>query len=323
MKFQVRISLGTAVLLTAGLAQTTPAASTAKLLFVDDDGAQYPGALKTIQEAVAQAAPGATILVCPGTYRKSVKLTGDSSAGIHLIALGHDDEVVIAGDHTEAYGILLKDVSNVLVRGFTIHAFGDKPTTASQFGWGCGVHLENAHYCIIENNRISKTDMTGITVFGSANNTVRYNFIYEIDPKGFGQGIWINGKTATNNMIFQNYAYLQDGAGMVVWQAGEGNVILDNNFSNNGQWGITHRGTNGTTIEGNRFSYNAGANGAITTENDRRSIGIELRNSDNVTVNGNMARGNTRFDISWDAKGVVSFSNNACDTADQPGLCVK
>ncbi|MCL5744948.1 MAG: hypothetical protein M1541_13650, partial [Acidobacteria bacterium] len=55
--------------------RAAPAADGA-ILFVDDDGAQCPGAFRTIQEAVAQAAPGSTILVCPGIYRKTVKLSG-------------------------------------------------------------------------------------------------------------------------------------------------------------------------------------------------------------------------------------------------------
>ena len=34
-----------------------------------------PGSLRTIQEAVAAAAAGATILVCPGNYRSTVTIT--------------------------------------------------------------------------------------------------------------------------------------------------------------------------------------------------------------------------------------------------------
>ena len=45
--------------------------------FVDDDGVQCPGAIATIQEAVAKARNGDTILVCPGTYLKTVTASGD------------------------------------------------------------------------------------------------------------------------------------------------------------------------------------------------------------------------------------------------------
>jgi parallel beta-helix repeat protein len=296
-------------------------AQTGRILFVDDDGAQCPGGLSTIQEAVAKAAAGTTILVCPGTYRKQVSITGAAKNGLQVIAMGRDDEVVLVGDHTQAYGFYLEDVSHVLIRGFSIRDFGDKPTTESQFGWGCAIHLENSNYNTLESNRMSKTDMMGITLSNSAHNVVRYNFIFDIDPQGLGNGIWLQGKKSSENLIFQNYAYRNPGGGIAMWGAGSNNVVLDNDFSNNGQWGITHRNTVGTRIEGNRFSYNAGAWGAITTEKDRRSLGIELRKSDKVVLLDNIAVSNTAFDVSWDNTGEISFTNNTCVTADQPGLC--
>jgi parallel beta-helix repeat protein len=294
-----------------------------QMFFVDDDGAQCPGALRTIQEAVAQATRGATIVVCPGTYRKTVNIIGHDKDGIRLIALGRQDEVVLLGDHTEEDGIRLEDVDSVLVRGFTIRDFGNIPTTASQYGNGCGIHLENAHYNTIEHNRVSKTDMMGITVAGSGNNLIRYNFLFEIDPGGFGQGIGMWGAKSANNFIFQNYAYRQEGSGIWIYGAGPGNIILDNNFSNNGTGGISHSNTEGTWIEGNRLSYNVGARGVWPDPEERRSRGIELRKSNKVTVFDNTIRANTLFDISWDNTGEIVFANNACQTANQTGLCAR
>jgi parallel beta-helix repeat protein len=292
------------------------------VLMVDDDGVQCPGALTTIQEAVSQAGEGWTILVCPGTYRKQVTIRGVEKTGLKLIALGREDEVVLEGNHTEPYGILLDDVTNVLVRGFTIREWGNKPTTANQYGNGCGIHLQKAHYNVIEHNRISKTDMMGITLDNSGHNTVRYNLITEIDPQGCGCGITLwGGKGTTENFIFGNRVGLSPGAGIVVWGAGPGNAIVDNNFNNNGQGGISHENTEGTLIEGNRFSHNAGAWGVILFESDRRAYGIELVNSNNVTIVGNMVHNNTRFDIVWDNKGTIVFENNSCGTSNQTGVC--
>jgi hypothetical protein len=48
-----------------------------------------------------------------------------------------------------------------------------------------------------------------------------------------------------------------------------------------------------------------------------------LRKSNKVTVFDNTIRGNTAFDISWDNAGEIVFANNACETADQPGLCAR
>jgi parallel beta-helix repeat protein len=306
------------------LAQTALAAAGAagNVFFVDDDGAQCPGALTTIQEAVSQAGEGAIILVCPGLYTRQVNISGPEKTGLKLISLGRDDEVIIQGDHTQPYGILLENVTNVLVRGFTIRDFGNKPTTANQFGWGCAIHLTKANYNIIEHNRVSKTDMVGINLDNSAYNIIRYNLITEIDPKGFGVGIALwGGKGTSGNFVFANRAAQSPAAGIVVWSAGVGNSIVDNNFSNNGQWGISHRDTEGTIIEGNRFSHNTEAWGVISMEKDNRAIGVELRKSNNVTVVGNMAHNNTQLDISWDKLGAVTFERNGCAKADQPGLC--
>jgi len=300
--------------------QTTPA-PTGSILFVDDDGAQCPGALSTIQEAVTKATPGTTILVCPGTYTKQVSIVGEAKNAIRLIALGGDGEVVLEGDHTQPHGFFLNNVSNVLIRGFTVREFGNKPTTASGFGSGCGINLNDASYNVIENNRVTRTDMLGIYILNAAHNIVRHNLVFEVDAQGFGLGIILEGRGSTDNLVFQNYVLGQPGAGIMVSGAGPGNIILDNNFSNNGQWGMTHSNTEGTLIENNRFSFNAGAWGVITSQSDRRSTGIALTKSNNVSVVGNVVRNNTLFDLSWDKSGEIIFSGNVCETANQPELC--
>lgn len=140
--------------------------------------------------------------------------------------------------------------------------------------------------------------------------------------QGFGNGICLwGGKGTANNFVFANRVGQMPSAGIDVWSSGPGNVIVDNNFSNNGQWGISHRDTEGTIIEGNRFSHNTAAWGAISVETDRRAVGIELRKSNNVTAAGNMAHNNTLLDIFWDKLGVVTLERNACEKADPPGLC--
>jgi len=319
-----RLVFAGALSVVLGLTQQVVGAAglSGQLLFVDDDGAQSPGALRTIQEAVTQATRGATIVVCPGTYRKTVEISGHDKDGLRVIALGGQDEVVLQGDHTEAHGFHLAEVDLVLIRGFTVRDFGNQRTTASQFGWGSGFYLENAHYNTIEHNRVTKTDLAGMILSGSGNNLVRYNFVFETDPTGFGCGIYLEGKKSANNVVFQNYVHRQSGAGIHLGSAGPGNLILDNNSSNNGDSGILHQDTEGTWIEGNRFSYNAGAWG-FSPLGQGPSVGIRLQKSNKVTVFDNTARSNTAFDISWDKSGEITFINNACETADQPGLCAR
>src|SRR5665811_606526 len=76
------------------LTRVTPSRQ-GQLLMVDDDGADCPGALHTIQEAVAAAPSGATILVCPGIYRGTVNIVGEAKNALKLIATGGELQGVL------------------------------------------------------------------------------------------------------------------------------------------------------------------------------------------------------------------------------------
>jgi hypothetical protein len=49
-----------------------------------------------------------------------------------------------------------------LIRGFTVRDFGNKPTTATEFGEGNQIYLQNADYSTIEQNHVIDGDMMGI-----------------------------------------------------------------------------------------------------------------------------------------------------------------
>ena len=59
---------------------------------------------------------------------------------------------------------------------------------------------------------------------------------------------WFPPEDREVGFVFQNYAYRQTGRGILVSDAGPGNIILDNDFSNNDMGGISHRNTEGTWI---------------------------------------------------------------------------
>src|SRR5437870_2511533 len=69
MSKQIATNGGKRMLVAGLIAVTTLAwpALAQRVILVDDDGAQCPGAVRTIQEAVATASAGATIVVCQGT----------------------------------------------------------------------------------------------------------------------------------------------------------------------------------------------------------------------------------------------------------------
>ncbi|MGH9657414.1 MAG: right-handed parallel beta-helix repeat-containing protein [Bryobacteraceae bacterium] len=303
------------------------------ITFVDDDGAQCSGAVRTIQEAVALAPAGATILVCPGTYQKTVLINGHAKDAIKLIAVGHAGQVVLQGDHTEVNGFHLEDVDGVLLSGFTVRDFGMGPTVTLangmvSAGMGNGILLVNANYNTIENNRIFRTDMMGIYLVNSANNTVRYNVTFDNDTGGSACGIMLAGRMAGRNIIFQNVAYGNGLAGLMIADSGTGNLVVDNDFRGNGRWGIENRNTDDTWIEGNRVSYSSGHVGELAKAPmpafcpaQPCGLGLHIRGSNNVTVFDNHIRNNPNLDVLWDGNGQIRFEANFCETSNREGFC--
>ena len=310
-----------------------PAAYSGQTYFVDDDGAQCSGALRTIQEAVAKARPGDMIVVCPGTYLKSVTIKGHDKDGIKLIALSQSQNVILQGDHMEVDGFHLEDVDNVLLRGFTVRDFGMGPTITLpngnfQAGMGNGILLLNANYNVIENNWVTRNDMMGIYLVNSANNTVRYNYSWENDSGGSACGIMLGGANSKGNVIVQNVSYSNGLAGLMIADSGPGNLVLDNDFAGNGRWGLENRNTTDTWIEGNRVRYGTGQVGEVAKAplpafcpTAPCGLGIHVRGSNNVTVLDNTIRGMVNMDFLWDGTGQNRFEANSCRTASHQGLC--
>jgi parallel beta-helix repeat protein len=305
------------------VAQLAPAASAPPVLTVDDDGFDCPGALHTIQEAVDQARAGTTILVCPGTYRGTVNIIGAEKTALKLIAVGRTDEVVLQGDYTQRDGFHLENVTNVVIRGFTVRDFGNKPTTAAQWGTGNQIYLENAAYNTIEQNHVINGDMMGIMLMDSGNNTVQNNVAWVNSSALANCGIHVQGAKSANNQFLLNYTYGNNVAGIMLSNAGPGNWVVDNITTANGRDGITNTGTNGTWIEGNRTSYNRGPWGTTPYAAEVKGVGrgITIGTSTGVTVVDNRVRGNSGTDINWDGNGEIKFDLNACDTSTPGESC--
>jgi len=223
-------------------------------ILVDDDGEQCPGALTTIQAAVAAAPAGATILVCPGTYHGSVNIVGPSKNGIQLISRSDDDEiddeeiddeeiddedgarnegkVVLAGNHTQENGFYLQDVSGVRIQGFTVRDFGLGPSTPGPvFGMGNNILLLRAHGNTISRNVLTGSDMMGIFLVSSGSNLVEHNVARDNDakPYGFGCGIMLAGPGAAGKALSANNVFRHN--------VSMGNPLAGNNDQ---QWGHRH-----------------------------------------------------------------------------------
>lgn len=318
-------------------------------ILVDDDGRQCPGALTTIQAAVAAARAGATILVCPGTYHGSVDIVGSSKNGIQLIAKGKGDDemddeeidneddarnegkVVLAGNHTQRNGFYLQDVSGVRIQGFTVRDFGDRPSTPGVFGRGNNILLLHAHGNTISRNVLTGSDMMGINLVNSGSNLVEHNVARDNDakPYGFGCGIMLSASDAAgkalsaNNVFRHNVSRGNPLAGIMINNAGTGTVVSRNVLSRGGQFGLWVSKTQGALLEGNVMNNNRGL--FSWPAEPQWAHGLDLSESGGSTVRGNIAFGNGlvagSYDFFWDEVGVVSFDHNRCGTSQPAGLC--
>lgn len=320
---QARNFTGVKVFLLALLAaclSAVPGAQAQQTILVDDDGVQCPGALATIQDAVASASTGDTILVCPGTYHGQVNVIGHGFDGLKVIANGTQEQVILKGNHTECDGFHLEDVNNVLIRGFTVRDFGCVATSATVFGVGNNILLLRAHHNRVEFNRVTNSDMMGIYLVNSGDNLVQHNVVDANDPNGAGCGIMVEGAASSNNVLRHNVSSGQPLSGFMIWFAGSGNVLEDNTVNNNGRWGIVSRATNNIRIEGNRANSNRGM-WATSPVPRGAGYGIHVFSSTGVTVRANEAHHNAAFDLLWDGSGSNVFSDNHCNRSSPGGLC--
>ena len=293
-----------------------------QLLMVDDDGADCPGALHTIQEAVAAAPSGATILVCPGIYRGTVNIIGEAKNALKLIATGGENAVVLQGDYTERDGFHLENVGSVLIRGFTVRDFGTQATTATDWGVGNLIYLENAHYNTIEQNWLINGDMMGIMLMDSGHNSLLQNTAFVDNANLANCGIHVQGPKSAGNDIRFNMTYGNKFAGIMIRGAGAGNFVRDNTVVSNGRYGIDVENTSEISIEGNRVSYNRGFWGT-TPGGQQPGLGINLVNVNQATVFDNRARNNSGVDLTWDGKGDNRLEANACDNSTPANGCAR
>jgi len=317
-------------------------------ILVDDDGEQCPGALTTIQAAVAAASAGTTILVCPGTYHGSVNIVGPSKNGIQLIAKGKGDDemddeeiddeddarnegkVVLAGNHTQRNGFYLQDVSGVRIQGFTVRDFGLGDFTINGFRQGNNILLLRAHGNTISRNVLTGSDMMGIFLVSSGSNLVEHNVARDNDakPYGFGCGIMLAGPGAgkalsANNVFRHNVSRGNPFAGIMINNAGTGTVVSQNVLSRGGQFGLWVSNTQGALLEGNVMNNNRGL--FTNPAAPQFAKGLDLQRSGGSTVRRNIAFRNGpaagSYDFFWDGVGMVSFDHNRCGTSQPGGLC--
>lgn len=138
---------------------------------------------ESIQEAVNNAFPGDTIFVKPGEYNESIQINQDN---LTIISYSKNPyNTVITGVNRES-NVFKVVASNVTISGFSI--------TDSK----CGIYLNGAQNCIINNNVISGNNI-GICLSKSENNTLSNNIVSSNADCG------IKSFTSSGNTIYNNY----------------------------------------------------------------------------------------------------------------------
>jgi len=305
---------------------------------------RVPAQYATIQAAVELAKVGDRILVGPGTYFGTVMITGAARNDLQIVADGGAGEVVLQGNHAketagtckfaleplcpERAGFFLRDVTGVIIRGFTVRDFG----VGAMSGIGEGFLLVNAHRNRIERNVVTRTDMMGVTLFNSSHNVVAGNAFYGNDPDeplrvGTGCGVHIQTSAglspgvAEQNIIRQNVMYGNPFAAVMLRSAGSGNHIMNNEFRDGGAWGVTNRRTGGTLVENNRITNHTGFRLTGKSRPVGVGVGIDVAGSSEVVIKNNTVQNSSALDIEWDGMGQNSFSGNRCTKASRKGLC--
>jgi parallel beta-helix repeat protein len=264
------------------------------VLVVDNDRAQCKKAdFTTIQAAVDAASPGATILVCAGTYQESVTITKND---LRIRAKGAPGAVVLDGvGETLLAGFYIQNASGNLINGFRIQNFHE-----------AGILLDNGDANRIRRNVTTGAHHDGIELrLGSSGNRIEHNLSIN-NLASNACGIQIRDAGSTSNVVRHNVS-INNNWGIRVGLAATDNAVFHNRSLNNRAFGILNfSGANGTSIKGNRAFGNP--------------TGISVQGSTGVTVARNHAFGNT-LDLQWDGAGTNTFKNNHCNTSAPPGLC--
>lgn len=168
------------------------------VLFVDDDGAQKPGAFTTIGAAMAAAGTNDTIEVFDGTYTESVTITKN---GIKLVARNVDpsiDTIIqapatatpysVGGENIGAAVVDVRGATKVRVEGFKIS--GASNTDGNVYA---GVRVIDGGSATIRDNRIS-----GLTGAADAN----FGFAVQI---GTNRGGGSAGTAKIDNNVLSDY----------------------------------------------------------------------------------------------------------------------
>lgn len=282
----------------------------ARTLVVDNDGAECPQAEYTaIQQAVAAAQAGDTILVCPGLYFGTVVV---DTHDLRIEAKAAPGEVVLQGTGAAGeLGFLLLNTTGVVLQGFTVQGFG-RAQIRIQGGGGNTVRKNVTRDAVVND---------GIQVTSSSANVVEQNTSHGNLQDGIfvGRITDIPFEPASDNIIRYNETFnnrfgihlLETGTGHVVpGHVVPGNVVVGNQAHANTLRGIQNNLSNENVIEHNHVF----ANGLVPVPGIAGvGIGVFVFSSTAVTVRNNRAESNGGAGIGLTMATNNVVSNNQSD----------
>ncbi len=259
----------------------TQAGTSAGIVYVDPQTGKDEGngsqeqPLKTITYAIAQAPPGSTIQLRPGSY------SGDTG---EIFPLRLKAGMTLRGDpQTQGKGIQISGGGKFLSptwagQSVTIltekdcQISGVRVTNPNSRGTGVWVEAGNP---VIAQNQFIGSDREGVFVSGSATPTIRNNLF----EQNGGNGLAFtrdSGGTAEDNIIRVN------GFGIAISERSSPSLV--NNLITQSKDGLVITGDAAPTLRGNRIEEN-GRDGIVVTMNAK------------PTLNQNTLRENGQYDL--------------------------
>jgi parallel beta-helix repeat protein len=282
----------------------------------------------TINDAVAHAVAGNTVLVRAGTYPEYVKVTktGTSTQPI-VITAEPGANVSIPGQFR---GFEISGKSWITIRGFTI-------TDTSSYG----IYVANSTNVAIEDNHVSRSGLpesgltrqgiklSGVTDSVVSGNTTDHNTDAGISVSTGSARVLIQGNVSSYNAR----GYTRAAPGIDVRSGGntiEGNICHDNEDSGIQVFGVgTEPSPNNLVV--NNLSYDNGDHGIdVSSAGSQRIIGntvyghpfsgINVEGSSTLPSSGTILRNNISVDNAIGSNGVKG--NIRVDAVSVPGTTV-
>ncbi|MEU9045472.1 MULTISPECIES: right-handed parallel beta-helix repeat-containing protein [unclassified Kitasatospora] len=224
---------------------------------------------ESIQQAVDAAHSGDTVLLLPGTYRGSVRIT---TPGLTLRGSG-PDSVITPGSGTE-----------------------NACATAGHGVCVVGTEAKPLPDVTIEALAVTGFAKNGIDASGTTGLTVRRTYVHDNAQQGISQEMStraaILGNRSTDNgqsgVFLANYAYREGGAPDTGGTVVEGNELTGNRV------GVTVRRLRGLAVQDNDISGNCGGVFVVGDEGVPRAGNLDVRRN-KVVANNKFCAANPRL----------------------------